>query len=341
MNTQTTIIKIDPWSVIKILSILIILAFLYLIRDIILIFLGAVILSFIFLPVVDALEKKGISRFLGTFLVYLAILLILIGIIIPLIPAFIREFNFLIEKVPAYYEFIRQYIGGLDPGWSKILQNLLNKWSSKIDLSGFEIFSVFGAIFGWIFILSTLLIIAFYLTVQKEVLKQTLTALTPEKYKENIARLIELIQKDIGAWGRGLLILCLVVGLMDYIGLKILGINFALTLAILGGVFEVVPWLGPWLAGIFAVVVALTQSPVKALMVAILYIAVQQIENNLIVPQVMKRAVGLNPLLVILILLIGAKLAGPAGIILAVPVVTVIIILVKEYFKVVKFSSKS
>jgi predicted PurR-regulated permease PerM len=143
-----------------------------------------------------------------------------------------------------------------------------------------------------------------------------------------------LIQKDIGAWGRGLLVLCLVVGLMDYIGLKILGVNFALALAVLAGVLEVVPWLGPWLAGIPAVVVALTQSPIKALMVAILYIAVQQIENNLIVPQVMRRAIGLNPLLVILILLIGAKLAGPAGIILAVPIVTIIVILIKEYLRI-------
>lgn len=331
---QVTIIKIDPWSIVKILFVLIILGLLYLIRDIVLIFFAAVILTFIFSPFVDSLEKRKVSRVLGTLLIYLLILFILIGIIVPLIPTLSQEVNFLIKKLPAYYEDARQYFGGPDQGWPGILQQLFTEWSSKINITSQGIFSLLGTFFGWLFVVGTVFVIAFYLTVQKEALEQTIKALTPEKYKESVARLTNLIQRDIGAWARGLLILCLVVGLMDYIGLKILGVNFALVLACLAGIFEVVPWLGPWLAGIPAVLVALTQSPLKALMVAILYIAVQQIENNLIVPHIMKRAIGLNPLLVVLVLLIGAKLAGPIGIILAVPLVTIGVILVKEYLRI-------
>lgn len=335
-NQQVTVIKIDPWSIIKILAILIVLLFLYLIRDIILIFLAAVILSFIFLPIVDALEKRKISRFLGTLLIYLIILAILVGIIIPLVSVLRQEVDFLVKKIPTYYQSIRQYFGRADQSWAVILEKLLADWSKKISITSQGIFSVFGTVFGWVFVISAVLLIAFYLTVQKEALRQTVQTLLPEKYKDSVARLADLIQKDIGAWGRGLLILCLVVGLMDYVGLTILGINFALVLAVLAGLFEAVPWLGPWLAGIPAFLIALTQSPIKAFMVVILYVAVQQIENNLIVPQVMRRVIGLNPLLVILVILIGGKLAGPVGIILAVPLVTIIIILIKEYLRIKK-----
>lgn len=336
-SIQTTIIKIDPWSIAKILLILIGLVFLYLIRDIILIVFGALILSFVFAPIIDGLERKKVSRFLSTTMVYLIFLFILVVIIIPLISAIQHEFGSLIKKIPIYYEQFHQYFGSSGQGSPGILQKLLANWYNTINIAGITsqgVFAILGTFFGWIFVIGTILVIAFYLTVQKEALRQTIKSLTPEKYRENVVRLADLIQKDIGAWARGLLILCLLVGLMNYIGLTILGVNFALVLAVLAGILEVVPWLGPWLAGIPAVFVALTQSPVKALMVVILYVAVQQIENNLIVPQVMKRAIGLNPLLVILVILIGAKLAGPVGIILAVPLVTIVIILGKEYLRI-------
>lgn len=333
---QTTIIKIDPWSIIKILIVLIALVFVYLIRDIILLFLGALILTFIFSPFVDFLEKKRVPRVLGTLLIYLVILFILVGIIIPMVPVFSQEIKFLTEKMPVYLSDFSKYLGGSDEGWSGILRKILTDWSSQVNITSYGVFSVLGTFFGWVFIIGTLFLLAFYLTVQKEILKQTAKTLVPEKYQENLIRLVDIAQRDIGAWARGLLILGLVVGLMDYIGLSILGVNFALVLAFLAGIFEAVPWLGPWLAGIPAVLIALTQSPVKALMVIILYFVVQQIENNLIVPYVMKRTVGLNPLLVIIVLLIGAKLAGPVGIILAVPVVTILIIFVREYLRIKK-----
>lgn len=333
-NTKNLLIKIDTLSVVKILLILIILFVFYLIRDIVFIFIAAIIISFIFSPIVDGLEKRRVPRIWGTIFVYLTLLVIFVGIIVPLVPIFSREVDFLIEKVPAYYERLNQYVGGSDYSWSGIGQRFLLTWFNKIDWTGYGLFSLLGTFLGGLLVIIAIFIIAFYITIQKDSLGPGLKFLIPSKYRNDFSRLIDLIQKDIGAWSRSLLILCLIVGTLDYIGLTILGVKLALALAVIAGLFELIPFAGPWLAGILAILVTFTQSPLQALMVAILFLVVQQIEANFITPNIMKKAIGLNPLLTILMLLIGAKLAGPLGIVLSVPIATICIILVKEYLRI-------
>ena len=127
-----------------------------------------------------------------------------------------------------------------------------------------------------------------------------------------------------------------IIGLIIFIGLSLLQVKYALILALLAGLFEIIPWLGPWMAGTTAVVLSFFQSPFLALLVVILYIVVQQLENNLIVPQVMKKAVGLNPVVVILALLIGGSIAGVLGAVLAVPTAAVLAELTDDYRRRIK-----
>ncbi len=134
----------------------------------------------------------------------------------------------------------------------------------------------------------------------------------------------------MGAWVRGQLFLSLVIGVLVYIGLFLLNVPYALTLAIAAGVLEVVPVIGPIVASIPGILLAFTISPVLALGVAVMYFVVQQLENHLIVPQVMGRAVGLNPLVVILAIAVGSRLLGIMGALLAVPLTVVLQIIVLE-----------
>lgn len=137
----------------------------------------------------------------------------------------------------------------------------------------------------------------------------------------------------MGYWLRGQLLLSLIVFVMVYIGLSILNVKYALLLALLAGLFEVVPFLGPWISAIPGVFFAFSQGGIgKAVLVAVVYLVVQQIENNLIVPKVMGKTTGLNPLVVIIAILIGARLAGAIGALLAVPV-TLAITVYFESFK--------
>jgi predicted PurR-regulated permease PerM len=125
----------------------------------------------------------------------------------------------------------------------------------------------------------------------------------------------------------------LIIGVLTFIGLSILGVNFALVLSLIAGLTEFVPIAGPFIGAIPAVLVAFTQSPLKALLVIILYIIIQQLENNLIVPKVMQKVTGLNPVVVIVVMLVGAKIAGIPGVILAIPVTIIGNALLENFFK--------
>ena len=148
--------------------------------------------------------------------------------------------------------------------------------------------------------------------------------------QERVKGLIIQIEEKLGGWFRGQFFLSLVIGTLSYIGLLILGVPYALPLAVVAGVMEVVPVIGPIISAIPSILIALTISPLLGLAVAVMYFVIQQLENHLIVPQVMKRAVGINPLFVILAIAVGSRLLGFAGALLAVPIAVVIQIIVAE-----------
>ena len=327
---NVTVIKFDIWSIAKIVLVLIGLWVLYLLRDIILIVLVAGLLAAIITPMVNFFEKKKIPRWFGALFVYLGILLILILIGLAIVPALVTQTKLFVDQIP---EFLRSVLNRFQAGSQKQFIDMLNGWLGKSALSGKTIFSVLGSVAGQVVSFLMVFVLAFYMSVRKKGAKSFINFLVPEKYQKFLEHFIISVQTEIGAWVRGLCMLCLFVGVIAYIGLTILGVKYALTLAVIAGLTEVVPYLGPWLGAIPAVIIALTQSPTLALFVIILYVIIQQIENTLVSPYVMHRAVGLDPLVIILALLIGGKLAGPVGMILAVPSATIIAILIRYYLK--------
>ena len=137
----------------------------------------------------------------------------------------------------------------------------------------------------------------------------------------------------MGMWLRGQLFLSFIVGLLVYIGLLILGVKYALVLALIAAILEIIPFIGPTIAAIPAILVGLTDSWIKALVVVILYFVVQQLENHIIVPKVMQKAVGLNPIVVIIVIMVGAKLGGIVGALIAVPVAAAIGVFVGDIMR--------
>ena len=180
------------------------------------------------------------------------------------------------------------------------------------------------------------MVLTFYLTVEEHALKRMLRSLVPVRYQPYITHLVNRIQEKIGMWLRGQLILSLIIFLLSWFGLTILGVKYALVLAIFSGLTELVPYLGPFIGAIPAVFIALTQSPALALGVIVVYLIIQQLENNVIVPKVMQRAVGLNPIITIIAMMIGFKLAGILGIIIAVPVATALSIVLNDFIEIEK-----
>jgi len=332
-------INISSGTILRFVLIVLFLVFLYLIRNVIIIFLFALIIASAVTPAVNVLNKIKIPRVIGTLLVFLlffGIIAFLVYLVIPTVAADVfglaSNFPNYLEKLSSKFQSLKDHFSRYEVVFNQ-LSNYLDNLKQTLQnftptlLSG--LLSIFGGFSSFVLVL----VIAFYLSVQKSGIQRTLTAIIPLQYRDYLFNLWERAQKKLGRWLQGQLFLGLIVGSMVYIGLYFLDVKFALLLALLAGILEIFPYIGPVLAGIPAVIVGFLQSPVLGLWVLILYIAVQQIENHLIVPLVVGKVVGLNPVVIILALLIGGELGGILGILLAVPLTAVFAEFLRDLIK--------
>ncbi len=290
---------------------------LFQVRQIIFLVYVSFILMVALNPLVSRLEKIKIPRGLAIILCYLGFLSALSLIIGSFLPVLVEQTRRLLEKT---LPLLQSLDGQLNTSAFNNQMALLPERSLKL-LAG-----LFSNFFG----LFVLLVITFYLLLERKKLSRYLLIIFGRENGQKVEKLIEKIEAQLGGWVRGQTLLCLIVGLMSYVGLWFLGVEFALPLALLAGILEVLPNIGPTLAAVPAVLIGFLISPVSALAVAALYILIQQIENYLIVPGVMRRAVHLSPLIIILSLMIGGKIGGLAGLVLAVPTVLILRVIVLE-----------
>ncbi|MGE5298084.1 MAG: AI-2E family transporter [Acidobacteriaceae bacterium] len=323
-------IHISVSSVIKILAVLLFAWFLFLIKDILLLLLISIIISSAMDPLADALRKRHIPRSISVLLVYILFLGVvgfIIYLLIPPISEQIKEIsntNFfadIVSKLGLYRENLNHL------GFGTSLENSVRQWLGGFSTTLFN--TTRGVVTGF-FSAITVLVISFYLTIEENGVKNIIKQLTPFKHQAYVAGLITKIQKKIGYWVLGQAILSFVIFALTFIGLSILKVKFALVLALVAGLLEIVPYIGPFISLLPGAFFAFIQSPTLALFVIILYIVVQQIENHIIVPVVMSKSVGLNPVVVILGVLVGATLGGILGAILAVPVISGISVFIED-----------
>ncbi|MFH1172967.1 MAG: AI-2E family transporter [bacterium] len=336
-NQSAINVDISILSIVKIIVVLLFLWFVYAVKEIFGIIFVALILASAFDPWVDWMQKKKIPRGLGILLIYLILILFLSLIVILLIPPVTEQIQELSSNMPHYlsklssgFESLKQY--SIENGLLGNLQKFLGSAGGASSAATGGVFSAVTGIFGGIVSFFLILVLTLYITVEESAMKRAIRFIAPDKYQPYIIQLINRIQNKIGRWLRGQLVLCVIIALLAYIGLLILNVKYALVLALIAGIFELIPYLGPILGAIPAVLLAFTQSPIKALLVIILYFVIQQLENNLIVPKVMQKAVGLNPIISIVALLIGAKLGGVVGALLAIPLTTAIGVFAKDFF---------
>lgn len=331
---NNTLFEISIASVIKIILVLLALWFLYLIKDIVLILFVTIIFAAAIDPWVDYFQRKKIPRTLGIVSIYVVGLGLLSLLIAMLVPAMTREITSLARDFPTYYNKIIVSIEGFQAGQdSHNVRNILDSWASNLGGATKSVFSTIGGIFGGFVSLFAILVITFYLIVKKDNMRVFLQTVTPSKYQAYIIQIYTQIQRKVGQWLKGQLVLMLIIAILSYVGLLLLGVKYSLILGLFAGVTEIIPYIGPVIGAVPAIFIAFTQSPFKGLLVLILYILIQQLENHIIVPKVMNRAVGLNPIVVILVILIGGKLAGILGALVAVPIATVFSVIIKDLFE--------
>ena len=332
-------INISTGTVLKIIAISLALLFAYFIRDIILILFISIIFASLIEPLVNWLEEKKIPRGLGVIFIYVVLLLFLFLTIRMIIPPIVEQIGLLAQNFPSLwsrvvenFESVRQY--SQDQGFTaSILKGLEGVQSSLTQAAG-SAYGFIVAVFENLINFLMILVITFYLVVEKDSVARLFRAIAPSHYHQHFSTLFVVVQKKIGDWARGQLILGLIIAVLSFIGLIFLLPKYALVLALIAGITELVPYIGPILGAIPAVFLGFTApdfSLSRGLAVLILYLVIQQVENNLLVPQVMKKSVGLNPVVIIIVMLVGARLAGIVGLILAIPVATAVGVVIKDF----------
>lgn len=320
---QSTTVTISIWSMVSAVLVVAAVYAIWSVREIIVLVFVALILASALYGWVQWFHRHHIPKTIAVLLIYIVLFLLTSGVVALLIPPLIEQIQSIashlpevITRITSNYGVVKEFTtqAGVSEQVARLLQTITPQASSTVGIiTGF---------FGSIVSFAVVLIIALYIIVEDHAISNALQSVIPDKYSTTVGSIVIEIQSKIGMWLRGQMVLMLIIAVLSYVGLLILGVNNALALALFAGITEVVPNLGPIIGSIPAILIAFADSPIKAVFVVILYILIQQLENNVIVPQVMRRATGINPVVSLIALLVGAKVGGVPGALLAIPTVT-------------------
>ncbi|MDO8620215.1 MAG: AI-2E family transporter [bacterium] len=332
-------ISISTGTIVRTLLVVLFFVLLFYVRDILLVVLTSVVIASSVEPLTLWLKKFRVPRLLAVISTYIVLSVVFVGVFYFFVPSLLSDTANFLRAVPTFLESIPSPIsvepksvaqgaelaqtlslgiesasepsslGAVFTDLSQILGSFANGFWDNISV-------VFGGIVSFILIV----VLSFYLAVQEDGVAAFLRVVTPEQHEPYVIGLWKRAQKKIGYWIQGQILLALLVGVFVYLGLMIVGIKNALFLAALAAIFEIIPLFGPILSAIPGIAIAYATGSVSfALLVAGLYLIIQQFENHLIYPLVVKKIVGVPPMIVILALIVGVKLGGFLGIILSVP----------------------
>jgi predicted PurR-regulated permease PerM len=316
-------IEISHKTVIFTVGFLLLIWFLFSIKDIILQFFVALIIMASFNPIVTRLTRFRIPRVLSVIFVYLIFFAVLGFAVYAIVPVLIEQTGSFVTNLPDYLD----KLGIPTVIRDKILSEFLVQIGALPSQIAKATISVFSNALG----VFTVLIFAFYLLLSRDKFDDVLALFFGDDKKEAVSQLIDKLELKLGGWARGELLLMFIVGTFTFLGLTLLSIPFTLPLAILAGIFEIIPIIGPTVSAIPSVIIGFSISPVTGVAAASLAFLIQQIENYIFVPKIMQKSVGVNPIVTLLALAVGFRLSGILGGLIAIPVVIAIQVLLKEY----------
>ncbi|HXV26745.1 MAG TPA: AI-2E family transporter [Candidatus Paceibacterota bacterium] len=324
-------VDISVSSVFRALLPVVLLVLLYLLSDVLVIVLFAIVIASAVNPFVAWFEARRVPRMVAVLILYVMVAALIVLLSSLIVPSVSRDIAQLSSVIPRFAESVSTSLDEVQNGTSRYfdfvgeVQNILEIISGYLQQFSQSALSLLAGAFGGVFTFIAVMVLSFYFSVMRKGVESFLQAVVPERYEPYILNLWKRSEVKMGLWLQGQLLLALVVGLLVYVGLELLGVRFALILAIIAMSLELIPIAGPVIAAIPGIGLALVQDPGLAIWVFLLYLGVQQLENHVLTPLIMGKTTGLNPVVVILAILIGGNLAGIPGALLGVPVATVIV----------------
>lgn len=321
--------SITTGTIIRFFGILVVLALLYYMSDVLLVILAAVVLASAMEPIVRRLKRYHLHRVVAVVLIYLGIAAVIAGIVVFFLPMVVNDTVSFLDAVPKTISLDSLWNPAGDvvgQGASSVSSHLFSLSDLAKGLQDFLVGTSDSAvqtvsmIFGGMLSLILILVLSFYLAAQEEGVDDFLRIITPVKHYDYIIDLWKRSQRKIGLWLQGQVLLGIIIGLLVYLVLMVVGIPHALLLAVLAALLEIIPVFGPIVSAVPAILIAFTNRGAGVgFLIAGLYLIIHQFENHLFYPLVVKKIVGISPIVVIIALVIGAKLAGVLGALIAVP----------------------
>lgn len=346
VHEKKVVIEVSSGTVARITVVVLLLVlsfyFVFQISGILLLLFISFLLAAALDPIIDFLHTKKVPRGLSVLLIYFLIFFVVGALISSLIPLLAKQVvdiartvGDIVQKLTTNKDLSQiPFSAELRPYLDQLYQTIDVKAAASQVQSALQVLAtqLLNISFGLVNVV-LVLVLTFFMTVEEKAMEDFFLSLFPSRYGHYITTRIDAVKEKIGYWLRGQLLLSLISAVVTYIGLLVLGVDYALTLAVIAGIMMVIPVIGRVFAWIFALPVVFNQSPLLALWMSIFYFILQQVELNIFVPYIMNRAVGLSPIIITFAMLVGAQYLGILGLVIAIPIATTVAIFVKDYME--------
>ena len=332
---KNQVLDISWETIAKIFVAIFIFYFIYLTRDIALWFFFAIAISVLLTPAINFLKKFWLPKIVAVLIIYLGIFGILGLLIYLMSPVFISELKQLSQHLPDYFVQISPVLQQMGVDTAQTFDSFTQLLVSGLTQSSKGVLNAVLAFFGGLYSTAFILTAAFFLSLEDNAFEKFLTLIFPKKYEEKITAIFERAQNKISGWFGARVLSCIFVGVASFIIFYIFGVKYAIILALVSGVLNFVPYIGPLITTILLIVFIAVSSGSWAIVLYVLIAVfiIQEIDNKLLTPLLMKKLVDVPPVLVLVSLLVGAKLFGFLGTIFAVPVFGIIFEFLREFLE--------
>ncbi len=338
---NNTYLHIPTVTILRLVLAITAIVFLFVVRDILILLLFAIVIAAAIDPLATKIEGKYVPRIVALLLVYFTVILGVLSFFWIIVPPLAVELSDFTSNFSVYANSILKSLAryGITPdspafgGFEVYLQEVHKNLAEIIPtLPG-----IFTGAIGRGLDIITVFLASFYLALQRDGEEKFLRMLVPSENDPYIVDLWKRAQRKISQWAQGQIILAILIGVSTYVGLILIGwilgvsVNYSLVIAILAGILEVVPIVGPIATAILAISITFFQNPALAVLVGLFFFVLQQLEGNVLVPLIFKRVLGLHPIIVIFSLLVGARIGGIAGMLLAVPMAAILMEMFSDF----------
>lgn len=325
------VLDISWGTIFKIATIAILFYIIYLVRDVLILSIFALIISILFNPIIDFIQKRRIPRVVAVITVYIGVFGIISLLLYSLASLFIVEIQAFSQFFPEYFEKISPPLKSLGLKAFEDIESFIEFLNKSVETIAASFLGAVSAIFGGIFATIYVVTIAIFLSLEEKGVEKTLAILFPKKYEAYVLNLWGRCQQRVSGWFLSRILASIFVGAVSYFTFLILNIKYPLTLGLVAGALNFIPVVGPIVTAFLILVFISLDSVLKAVFAVVAFTLIQQIENNILTPVLTKRFVNISPVIVLISLVVGGKLLGILGAILAIPLAGILSEFLKDF----------